>query len=123
MLTTEVVKGLLAGKVYRRKGDVFCGRDNFVEIKMDCHIWRRQKVEMNWCTASFTIYDLLADWEEVTEWQEIDWKEAVECEDEDIPLQFYGLTALDWIDKTKAFEDFSFSFVRKHKWRKKVEVK
>lgn len=123
MLTTEVVKGLIAGKVYRRKGDVLCGRDNFVEIKMDCHIWRRQKVEMSWCTASFTINDLRADWEEVTEWQEIDWKEAVECDEENIPLQFLSNIDSEWIDKEKPFENCSFSFVRDHKWRKKVEVK
>lgn len=123
MLTTEVVKGLLAGKVYRRKGDVLFGQDNFVEIKMDCLIRRRIKAEMKWCTASFNIDDLLADWEEVTEWQEITWQEAVECDEKNVPLQFLSDIGLGWVDKENPFESCSFSFVRHHKWRKKVEVK
>lgn len=121
MLTTEVVKGLLAGKVYRRKGDTLFGRENFVEIKIDPHIWKRQTVETTWRMATFAINDLRADWEEVIEWQEIDWKEAVDCHNEGIPLQRYRLG--EWIDAESELNLETLGFVCNSKWRKKVEVK
>lgn len=123
MLTTEVVKGLINGKVYKRKGDVLCGQDNFIEIKMDYHIWKRQTVEMKWYTASFTINDLRADWEEVTEWEEITWQEAVECDEKNIPLQWFSDIDSEWVDKQQQFESCCLGFIRDHKWRKKVEEK
>ena len=120
MLTTEVVKGLIAGKVYRCTDDALCGRDNFVEIKMDCLIKRRQKVNMIWCAASLTIDDLCADWEEIIEWQEIDWKEAVDCHNEGIPLQRYRLG--EWVDAESELNLETLGFICNSKWRKKVEV-
>ena len=119
MLTTEVVKGLLAGKIYRRKE----GEKDFVEMKVKPNVLKRYRSGVSWDPANLCVADFQSDWEEVVEWQEIDWKEAVDCEKKNVPLQFFSLEiGLGWIDKTKAFENCLFSFVRQHKWRKKVEV-
>ena len=122
MLTTEVVKGLLAGKVYRRT--VPTPFNTWEEILVKEHrFFTRSDSEQEWAFGIFAPAQLAATWEEVHEWREIGWKEAVDCEDENIPLQFFSKMGLGWIDKTKFFVDCSFSFVREHKWRKKVEVK
>jgi hypothetical protein len=119
MLTTEVVKGLLAGKVYRRNND----EKGFTEMKFGPNILKRYRDSVRWNPAILGVADFQSDWEEVPQWQEIGWKEAVDCEEKNVPLQFFSLEiGLGWIDNTKAFENCSFSFVRKHKWRKKVEV-
>lgn len=122
MLTTEVVKGLIAGKVYRRT--VPTPFNTWEEIIIKAHrFFTRNDSEKEWVFSTFMPSHLEAHWEEVTEWQEIDWKEAVECDEENIPLQFLSSIDSEWIDKEKPFENCSFSFVRDHKWRKKVEVK
>ena len=109
MLTTEVVKGLLAGKVYRRNND----EKGFTEMKLGPNFLKRYRSGGCWHPSIILVADFQSDWEEVTEWQEIGWKEAVDCEDKNIPLQFFSLDiGLGWIDKTKAFEDCSFCFIR-----------
>jgi hypothetical protein len=122
MLTTEVVKGLLEGKVYRRT--VPTPFNTWEEIRVKAHrFFTRNNSEKEWVAGSFTPTHFEFTWEEVIQWKEIDWKEAVDCEEKNVPLQFFGLEiGLGWIDNTKAFENCSFSFVRKHKWRKKVNA-
>jgi hypothetical protein len=122
MLTTEVVKGLLAGNVYRRT--IPSPFDTWEEIRIKGrNLFTRNNNEKEWVTCTFGLVQLEAVWKEMIEWQEIDWKEAVECDEENIPLQFLSNIDSEWIDKEKPFENCLFSFVRDHQWRKKVEVK
>ena len=121
MLTTEVVKGLLAGKIYQRKGII---DGNWIKMKLkNCELFTSNNFLLEeWEHFSLSWHELIKDWEEVIiEWQEITWQEAVECDERKIPLQFLSNIDSEWIDKEKPFENCSFSFVRNNKWRKKVE--
>ena len=117
MLTTEVVKGLIAGKVYR--WNIPTPFDTWQEIKVrDRRFFTRSNAKTEWGTGTFTPSQLEANWEEVTEWQEIDWKEAVDCHNEGIPLQRYRLG--EWIDELGELNLETVGFVYNSKWRKKV---
>lgn len=116
MLTTEVVKGLLAGKVYSR----FTASDNRLTIKIHDKVVMMKLGGFPWREMIFDLLDLEGDWKEVTEWQEIDWKEAVDCHNEGIPLQWNSFG--EWVDSKTYLNSETVGFVCHVKWRKKVEV-
>lgn len=122
MLTTKVIKGLMAGKIYKRKLTGLWDEEAFTEVKIDFEknmFVRRYKHDPYWRGLGFTVDELSADWEEVTEWQEITWQEAVDCHNEGIPLQRYRLG--EWIDAESELNLETLGFVCNSKWRKKVE--
>lgn len=116
MLTTEVVKGLLAGKVYSR----FTASDNRLTIKIHDKVVMMKLGGFPWREMIFDLLDLEGDWKEVIEWQEIDWKEAVDCHNEGIPLQRYRLG--EWIEVQNELNLETLGFICNSKWRKKVPV-
>lgn len=120
MLTTEVVKGLIAGKVYRRT--VPTPFNTWEEIKLrEYQFLARNNSEKEWVPDTFGKVQLEADWEEVTEWQEIPWQEAVECYNRGIALQWSWRN--EWLNYKAQLNLETLGFVQEQTWRKKVEVK
>ena len=120
MLTTEVVKGLLAGKVYRRT--IPTPFNTWEEIKLrEYQFLARNNSEKEWVSDTFGKVQLEADWEEVTEWQEITWQEAVECYNRGIALQWSWRDK--WLNYKAQLNLETLGFVQEQTWRKKVEVK
>lgn len=118
MLTTEVVKGLLAGKTYQREGII---KGNLVRIRLDVdRLFASSTTSSKWEPFAFSWFEMSQNWNEVVEWQEIDWKEAVDCHNEGIPLQRYRLG--EWIDVQNELNLETLGFICNSKWRKKVEV-
>ena len=117
MLTTEVVKGLLAGKVYSR----FTASDNRLTIKIHDKVVMMKLGGFPWREMIFDLLDLQGDWEEVTEWQEITWQEAVECYNRGIALQWSWRDK--WLNYKAQLNLETLGFVQEQAWRKKVEVK
>lgn len=120
MLTTEVVKGLIAGKVYRRT--VPTPFNTWEEIKVKAHrFFTRNNSEKEWVTGIFMPTLLESTWEEVAEWQEITWQEAVECYNRGIALQWSWRN--EWLNYKAQLNLETLGFVQEQTWRKKVEVK
>ena len=127
MLTTEMIQGLIEGKTYSRLSQN--GNPLFIKLCTDKVMMRSGNVP--WQQINFYLADLQGDWNEVIEWQEIDWKEAVDCDSKGIPIQYATTHNLaddkeeieSWHDAPRNLSCRSISFVRDLKWRKKVEVK
>lgn len=119
MKLEECIQGLREDKTYFRRH-----KQDKVFIKLINgsiqYFWQGYGLDdCKWKKFYIDEDDLKDDWEEYTPWKEINWKEAVDCHNEGIPLQRFRLG--EWIDVKNELNLETLGFICNSKWRKKVE--